>query len=231
MPQNIHTSAIIVAAGKGKRMNFDIPKQYMNLNGKPILAYTIEKFQECKDIDDIVLVVNKDDVDYCKDSIICKFNFSKVRSIVKGGNERQYSVYNGLNALEKKTNIVLIHDGVRPFVEAEHITNIIKETINFNCCVLGVKVKDTIKICSENGIVKNTPKREDLWSAQTPQSFKYETILNIYKRADEEKILGTDDSMLAEKFGYTVKMIKGSYNNIKITTPEDLDFAKSILSQ
>lgn len=231
MSSKLHISVIVVAAGKGKRMNSNIPKQYLILNNKPILAYTLEKFQKCEDIDDIILVVNKDDINYCKDNIVSKFNISKVKNIIGGGNERQYSVFNGLNYLDKKTNIVLIHDGVRPFLKSEDISTIISEAINYDCCVVGVKVKDTVKVCDKNGFVNDTPERDYLWLAQTPQIFKYNVILDIYNKALKENILGTDDSMLAERFGYRVKMIEGNYNNIKITTPEDLKFGEAILSQ
>ncbi|MBQ6554237.1 MAG: 2-C-methyl-D-erythritol 4-phosphate cytidylyltransferase [Firmicutes bacterium] len=222
-------SAIIVAAGIGRRMGADIPKQFLELMGKPILSYTLEAFDLSNDIDEIIIVTNADNIPYVRDTIALPYK--KVKAVISGGSERQYSVLNGLQAVSKNADIVLIHDGVRPFVGKDCIKNIIEETKIHGCCVLGMPVKDTIKICTEDGIVETTPQRSLLWQAQTPQAFKYDIIMEAHKKAQADGFLGTDDSMLTERFGYKTKMVSGSYENIKITTPEDLDIGLKILEK
>lgn len=224
-------SAVITAAGIGKRMNTGMPKQYINLRGMPILAYTIDRFEKCSSVDEIIIVSGKRDIDYVRRDIVEKYGFSKVKKITEGGSERQYSVYNGIKCTDKKSDVILIHDGVRPFVSTEFIDKIILETLEYGCCVLGTRVKDTIKKCDHRGKIVETPDRNTLWIAQTPQSFKAEIIRSVYKKAEEEGFLGTDDSMLAEKYGYSVKMTEGDYSNIKITTPEDLYFGQAVIQQ
>ena len=222
-------SAIIVAAGIGKRMGADIPKQFLELDNKPILAYTLEAFELSEDIDEIIIVTNEENIPYVRDT--AALPFKKVKAVVAGGSERQYSVANGLKAVSKDTETVLIHDGVRPFISRECIHNIIEETKVHGCCVLGMPVKDTVKICSQDGFVETTPKRELLWQAQTPQAFRYDIIVKAHKKAQEDDFLGTDDSMLTERLGCKTKMVMGSYENIKITTPEDLDIGLKILEK
>lgn len=223
-------SVIICAAGAGKRMNSVIAKQYLELQGKSILAHTIDAFEKSSDIDEIVIVTGKDDIDFVKEKIIKKYGYKKINAVAAGGKERQNSVYNGLAALSKDTDIVLIHDGVRPFVSQEDIHKIVEETKIYKACVTGVRVKDTIKLCDDKGNIVSTPDRACLWAAQTPQAFEYKLINEAYKKAFDDNILGTDDSMLAERIGVKVKMIEGSYYNIKITTPEDLFMGENILS-
>ncbi len=228
---NFKCRAVVVAGGSGKRMGTKVLKQYMEIGGVPILARTLNCFQNCADIQDIVIVTAKDEIEFCEKEIVERFNLSKVKKIAIGGKERQESVFNGLTALEKDTNIVLIHDGVRPFVKEEHIKKIIEETSVYGSCVLGVKVKDTIKVCDENGFIVSTPDRKTLWIAQTPQAFKYDLIMEAYKKASLDGFLGTDDSTLAERLGIKVKMTEGDYDNIKITTREDLDFGEVIVKK
>lgn len=222
-------SVIIVAGGSGKRMKSAIAKQYIELKGRTILSYTIETFNKSKYIDEIILVTNEDALDFVKEEIVEKYNFEKVKAIVKGGSERQYSVYNGLKKVSLDSDVVFIHDGVRPFVGEEYIKNLSECAMEFGGCVLGAKVKDTIKVCDEKGFILDTPKRDSLWVAQTPQCFKFETITEAYKKAEKDGFLGTDDSMLVERIGVKLKMVEGDYNNIKITTPEDLYFGEVIL--
>ncbi len=228
---NFKCGVIIAAAGSGKRMGTKVLKQYLEIKGIPVLARTLSCFENCKEISEIVIVTAEAEKEFCEKEIVEKFNFSKVKKIVSGGAERQESVFNGLNALEKDTDIVLIHDGVRPFVKKIYIKKIIEETALYEACVLGVKVKDTIKICDENGFVENTPDRRALWIAQTPQAFKYSLIMNAYKKAESDGFFGTDDSMLAERLGLKVKMTEGDYDNIKITTKEDLAFGEAIVKE
>lgn len=220
---------IIVAAGSGKRMRSAIAKQYIELKGRTILSYTIETFNNSENIDDIVLVTSSDAVDYVRRKIIEKYGFDKVRTIVEGGAERQDSVYKGLKAVDSDTDVVLIHDGVRPFVADKYIAELESIAMEFGGCVLGAPVKDTIKVCDSEGYITDTPKRETLWLAQTPQCFKYDIIMKAYEKAEKEGYRGTDDSMLAERLGIRIKMVKGDYDNIKITTPEDLYMGEVIL--
>ncbi|WP_270506613.1 2-C-methyl-D-erythritol 4-phosphate cytidylyltransferase [Paraclostridium sordellii] len=219
---------IIVAAGTGSRMKKDINKQFIKLDNKEIIAYTIDKFYINNEIDDIVVVIKKDEEDYFKENILEKYNFKNIK-IAYGGEERQDSVYNGIQKLDKNCEVVLVHDGARPFVTEEIINNSIQEAKKHNAVVVGVKVKDTIKVVGEEGNIVDTPNRKYLWSVQTPQVFKYDIITKAYENAYNENYYGTDDAMLVEQIGYDVKMIEGSYDNIKITTQEDLNFGEQIL--
>lgn len=221
---------VIVAAGSGSRMKRDINKQFIKLDGKEIIAYTIEKFYKSEDIDDIVIVIKENEEKYFIENIINKYGFDNIK-LAYGGKERQDSVYNGIKKLNRNCEIVLIHDGARPFVNEDIIKNSIKETKENNAVVVGVPVKDTIKIVNSDGNIVDTPNRSLLWSVQTPQSFKYEIITKAYEYAYSNDYYGTDDAMLVEHIGYNVKMIEGSYDNIKITTEEDLHFGIQILNK
>ena len=219
---------IIVAAGSGSRMKANINKQFIKLNDKEIIAYTIEKFYNNKNINDIVVVIKEDEYEFFQQEILDKYNFDNIK-IAYGGKERQDSVYNGIKSLDKNCKYVLVHDGARPFVRKQNIEDGIKGVLDHGACVIGVPVKDTIKVIDENKDVHHTPRRSMLWAAQTPQCFWKKIIKKGYEYAIEEDIIGTDDSSLVEKIGYKVKMIMGNYDNIKITTPEDLIIAESLL--
>lgn len=219
---------IIVAAGSGSRMKMGINKQFIKLNNKEIIAYTIEKFYKNDDIQDIVVVIKKEEEEFFKKEIIEKYNLHNIK-IAFGGKERQDSVYNGLKSLNKDCEIVLIHDGARPFVTKEIIRKSIDEAKENNAVVVGVPVKDTIKVVNENKDIIDTPNRSTLWAVHTPQTFKYDILLKSYEDAFKNNFYGTDDAMLVEEIGYKVKMIEGSYNNIKITTQEDLSIGSQIL--
>lgn len=224
-------SVVVAAAGMGKRMKADINKQFLLLEDKPIVAHTINQFEKNENIDEIVIVVKDEEVDYCKSEVIEKYNFKKIKAVVKGGSERQESVYNGLINCDNSTEIVLIHDGVRPFITLSEIDSLISETLINDACVTGVRVKDTIKVVDDSGMIIDSPDRSKLWAVHTPQCFSYNLILKAHQYAREKNILATDDSMLVEKLGREVKMIEGSYDNIKITTPEDLFVAENILKR
>lgn len=213
--------AVIVAAGRGTRMGAGVNKQFLEIRNKPILYYTLKAFERCRLIDEIILVTAKNEIEYCKKEIIEKYDIKKVYQIVEGGQERQHSVYNGLKALTE-CNIVLIHDGARPFVSNRIIEDGIRYSEIYNACSCGVQPKDTIKVKDCNGFSVSTPDRNSLFSVQTPQCFQYELIINCHNQVLADDIKVTDDTSLAEYYGHRVFLYEGSYNNIKITTPEDL---------
>ncbi|SHE45912.1 2-C-methyl-D-erythritol 4-phosphate cytidylyltransferase [Clostridium fallax] len=215
--------AVILAGGKGKRMGKDISKQFIEINNKPIIYYTLKAFKQCKSIDQIVLVLPKDEIEYCKREVLKKYCLD-VDFIVEGGNERQDSVYNGLNVLEH-CDVVLIHDGARPFVSERIIKEGIKYAKEYNAAAPGVMPKDTIKIKSKDGFSKETPERSNLVAVQTPQCFNYKLIKECHEKIRKEKVMVTDDTMVVEYFNNKVYLFEGDYTNIKITTPEDLILA------
>ena len=219
---------VIVAAGTGSRMNMGINKQFIKLEGKEIIAYTIEKFYNNSNIEDIVVVVKEDESEFFKKEILDKYNFKNIK-IAVGGKERPDSVYNGLKLLDEKCDVVLIHDGARPFVSDKIIDKSIEEAKEHKAIVVGVPVKDTIKVIDNDKNIVDTPNRSVLWAVQTPQTFDYNILIDAYKDAFKNKFYGTDDAMLVERIGYKVKMLEGSYNNIKITTQEDLNIGSQIL--
>ena len=222
-------SAIILAGGKGKRMNSSISKQFIEIKGKPIIYYTIKKFNDNKKIDNIIVVLSQEEIEYFKENILKKYDL-KVDKIVVGGAERQDSVYNGLKSLENsETDIVLIHDGARPFISDRIIDEGIKYAAIYGACAPGVMPKDTIKIKDENNFSINTPNRETLVSIQTPKVFKFSEILECHKKVQIDKLVVTDDTMVAEKYGNKVYLYDGEYTNIKVTTPEDLILGEKLI--
>lgn len=218
---------IILAAGKGRRMGVDINKQFLELNDKPILYYTLKAFSEHKDIKEIILVAAENEMEYCKKEVIDKYNIKKVTKVVRGGKERQNSVFNGLKALEE-CDIVLVHDGARPFVSEDIIDNGIKYAKLYGASACGVAPKDTIKMIDTENFSGGTLKRNELFCIQTPQTFKYDIIMDSHIRISEKGVKVTDDTMVVEKYNHSVYLYEGSYNNIKITTPEDLIIGERI---
>ncbi|MRN57138.1 2-C-methyl-D-erythritol 4-phosphate cytidylyltransferase [Paenibacillus monticola] len=214
---------VIVAAGRGTRMGTTESKQYLLLQGKPIIVHTLEVFQQHELISEIVLVTGEEDLERCREWIQV-YKLDKVKAIVPGGTERQHSVYSGLIKLH--TQWVMVHDGVRPFVQSFEIAACYERAREIGAAVLAVPVKDTIKQVDGGGKVLSTPDRRSLWAIQTPQTFRLSDLLEAYEAAERDGILGTDDSSLAERAGIPVSVVEGSYRNIKITTPDDLDFAE-----
>ncbi|MBZ4683360.1 MAG: 2-C-methyl-D-erythritol 4-phosphate cytidylyltransferase [Fusobacteriaceae bacterium] len=215
---------IVAAAGVGKRMQLDYPKQFLEYNGKPIFIKTLETISKNRLVTDIIIVTNKDYIEKVKE-YVKDFNIEKVKDIIQGGKERQDSVYNALEIINDEDAIVAVQDGVRPFIKEEYIEKAYKElekNMDISGVVIGVMVKDTIKVVDENGIIIQTPNRSSLVAAQTPQVFRLQTLKKAYKKAKEEGYLGTDDSSLVEIIGEKVKILEGDYDNIKITTKEDL---------
>ena len=224
-------TAIVLAAGSGKRMGTKIAKQYLEIDGKPLLYYTLLAFERSPRIDKIILTVGSEEqISYCQETILRPYGFQKVASVITGGKERYDSVYEGLKACQN-CDYVFIHDGARPFVTEEMIERGKKAVIAGGACVLGVPSKDTVKITDEEGFVESTPKRARVWNIQTPQIFSYPEIYSAYQKAKQEGMQGiTDDAMVMEQYGsLKVKLEEGAYDNIKITTPEDILLAEQIL--
>jgi 2-C-methyl-D-erythritol 4-phosphate cytidylyltransferase len=219
-------TAVIPAAGSGKRMN--AKKQFLEINGLPLLAITVSVFDQCQLVDDIIVVVGKEDIALTKELLKDQ---KKVKSVIAGGPERQDSVYNAIEIItpESDDDIVVIHDGARPLVTKEIISAAVTEARASKAAVVGVPVKDTIKNVSADGNVLATLDRGSIWLVQTPQAFRFSVIKEAYERAQKIKYRATDDSKLVERMRIPVKMVMGSYENIKITTKEDVAIAESIL--
>ena len=222
-------TAIVLAAGSGRRMGGDIPKQYMELSGKPVIYYSLKVFQD-NVVDDIVLVVSDEYIEYCRKEIVERYGFSKVTDIISGGRERYDSVRNGLEVCES-ADYVLIHDGARPLITGDMVKRSIATLEEETGCSVAVKAKDTIKISDENDYGVDTPDRRYVWQVQTPQSFHRRELVAAYEKlAASGDTAITDDTMIMERYGgVKIKLIDGSYANIKITTPEDLALAEVLL--
>jgi 2-C-methyl-D-erythritol 4-phosphate cytidylyltransferase len=223
------TVAIIPAGGSGRRMGSGIPKQYLLLGGIPVLAHTLRVFQSSPVVDEIFLVVPEGDIPEVRNAIVGRYNLFKVSLIVAGGAERQDSVGNALAHLREEHGIVLVHDGVRPFVSEELIRRVAAVAEADGSVAVGVRVKDSVKEVNSAGWVIKTVTREGLWLTQTPQAFRKPLILAAYERAAADGFCGTDDASLVERMGVPVRMIPGDYDNIKVTTPEDLTLGEAII--
>ena len=242
---------IIPSAGKGERMGEPAyakasaggparrsseseggKKEFLLLGDRPILTHTLKPLEDHPRISEIILVVDEKSIEKCKKEIIEKYGFKKVKEVIVGGEERQDSVYTGLKRVDKDCDIVLIHDGARPFLTEDLITRSIEEVEKHKAAVVAVSCIDTIKFAhKEKDMAIETLDREYLWMAQTPQTFRYEIILKAYEKAEEENFKGTDDASLVERMNQPVKIVRGSYDNIKITTPQDLILAEAILKK
>jgi 2-C-methyl-D-erythritol 4-phosphate cytidylyltransferase len=222
-------SAIIVAAGKGIRMNDPTRKQYLDLAGRPILAHSVIAFDACDMIDKIFLVIPKEDMEYCRKNILPLLELKNGLNLVPGGEQRQNSVYNGLQAMDKKTETVVVHDGVRPFIQSDKLESCILGARKFGACILGIPAGDTIKCVGKSGFIEETLARDNIWLAQTPQAFKYELIKRAHETAGRDGYTGSDDASLVERLGIDVRIINGSKDNIKITVREDLVVARAML--
>ncbi len=215
----------------GRRMGKAVAKQFLPLGDKPMLAHTLLAFQRASEIDEIIPILSKEDMESCLRDVIEQFHITKVKTLVVGGKERQDSVMNGLKKLEKDASVVLVHDGVRPFVTTEMIRESVELAKKGESIVVGVPLKDTIKEVDDSGVVRKTLERSRLWAIQTPQAFPLKVLKNAYEESYKHRVFGTDDAMLVERAGGAVRVIMGSYENIKITTPEDLILAEEILKR
>jgi 2-C-methyl-D-erythritol 4-phosphate cytidylyltransferase len=226
----VKTAAIITAAGAGIRMGGDQAKQFMELDGRPLVSITLERFDRSPDINGVVLVVPPGRVGYCREEMVKKYNLSKVEKVVAGGERRQDSVRLGLEATEGHYPLVLIHDGVRPLVPLDLITRVVTAMNQYRAVVPALAARETIKESDKAGLVAKTYDRKTLWLVQTPQAFRYGDILEAHRRALEENWEDiTDDALLMERIGVPVKIIQGSEENIKITTSRDMELARFLL--
>ncbi|MDF2544732.1 MAG: ispD [Herbinix sp.] len=229
---NKKITAIVLAAGQGKRMNIPVAKQFLILRERPVLYYSLKSFQDSL-VDEIIIVTGKEQLEYCREHIVAPYPFSKVQAVIEGGKERYDSVFKALE-YTTKSDYVLIHDGARPFITIEMINHIINEVKSVGACIFGTPVKDTIKVVDNDGFIKKTPDRSTLWAAQTPQAFDYLDIKRAYEKYYEDrnpnKNTITDDAMVYQEYiKKRVKIIQGDYTNIKLTTKEDIQLADKIL--
>jgi len=220
--------AIIPAAGRGKRIGASVPKQFLEIQGKPLLHHTLTVFASCKLIDYVVLVMPRTDVDEVGEDWLKKYEI--VREVVVGGEQRQDSVYNGFNSLEEGTDIVVVHDGVRPFTTPQMITATVEAAQQHGAAITAIPVSDTVKQAAD-GFVKQTVPRDGLWRVQTPQAFQRGLLQQAFKKAKKDSYYGTDEGSLVEYLGERVKIVPGSELNIKITRKEDLVLGESLLSR
>lgn len=232
-------AAVVLSAGRGSRMNASVPKQYLMLGKRPVIYYSLKAFQN-SGVEDIILVTGREDVEFCQKEIVDKYGLTKVRAVVPGGEQRYHSVFCGLKELKKKggqPDYVMIHDGARPFVDQAMIEHCAKAVKRDQACVAGMPVKDTIKIADDCQFAKETPKRSHVWQVQTPQAFAFSMIYDAYQKLLKQEEQGetlsvTDDAMVVESIlGEKVRLVEGSYKNLKITTPEDLKIAELFLSE
>lgn len=232
--KELFVSVVIPAAGKGTRMNVGENKQLIEIKEKPILAWTLEAFQNCNQIDEIVLVTSEESIPVFKNKIVDKYGLTKVSSIQIGGYERQNSVFNGLKSVDNKCDIVLIHDGARPFIDEKTITDSIEKAYEFGAACVAVQQKDSVKFGNEKDFIEETLDRSRIWIAQTPQAFRFGIVMDAHISAEEDDYFGNDDSVLVERFfakhkmNNKVKIVVGRYDNIKITTNEDIAIANAI---
>ncbi len=234
-----YCTAVVLSAGQGRRMGANVQKQYIELEGKPIIYYTLKAFQESAVIDEVIMVVGVGDIAYAQENIVNKYGFSKVSQIVEGGKERYDSVWNGLKVIadrkkkDNKEEYVFIHDGARLFVDEEILYRGYQSVDEYKACVAGMPSKDTIKLVNDGTFAVNTPERKYVWAVQTPQIFDAVLIIEAYSRLmKEEHSSVTDDAMVVERMMHMpVKLFEASYENIKITTPEDLEIAKLFLNK
>ncbi|MRR18051.1 MAG: 2-C-methyl-D-erythritol 4-phosphate cytidylyltransferase [Deltaproteobacteria bacterium] len=225
------TVAIIPAGGSGKRLGSETAKQYLSLQSLPVLVHTLLVFQESASIQEIVLVVPEDDLTFVRERIVHPYKLRKVTTVVAGGRERQDSVRNGFLAITKACDVVVIHDGVRPFVTRDMIERVVEAAAGEGAAAVGVRAKDTMKEVTAENIVTATLPRSHLWQTQTPQAFQYDVLSRAFAKAGDDGYYGTDDASLVERTGVKVRMVAGSYENIKITTPEDLIVAQALMKE
>ena len=221
--------AVVPAAGLGTRMGGNTPKQYLTIGNLPLLVYSLQIFQELEEIGEVILSVPAADREYCWRKIVQPFGLEKVTKVVAGGARRQDSVRNGLAAISDRPDGVLVHDGVRPFIDQVMVRKVIDCAGKTGAAVVAMPIHDTVKRVDPSGIIQETLKREELWQIQTPQVFRYDWLVEAHQQAQQHQWDVTDDAALIERMGYPVSVVEGSCFNIKVTKPDDLVFGKAIL--
>jgi len=227
----MQTHAIIVSAGRGVRMNQATPKQYLLLQGRPVLCHTVMAFSKCPEVDKILLVVPEKDIRYCREQLLSDLCIDTPVKVLAGGKRRQDSVFNGILSIDDRDGIVVIHDGVRPLIRPQMISRCINKAMTTGACILGVPLQDTLKMVGCDSLIQGTIKRESLWTAQTPQAFHYQLIREAHEAAAKAGVEATDDAALMERMGSPVYILRSTADNLKITTNDDLVLADAILSQ
>ena len=231
----VKATVLVPAAGTGSRMGGAVSKQYLELAGKPLLAHTLLQFESHPLIENIYLIVPAGDISFCQQQIVTRYCCNKVIRIVAGGDSRQNSVCNGLDAVvldgfDQPERPILIHDGARPLFDCRHLEALIAAVVNTGAATIGVPVKDTIKQV-ENNIITASPERSKLWQVQTPQGFQYQLLQRAFVEAAADGFIATDDASLVTRLGHAVQMLKGDYSNIKVTTPEDIPIALALMER
>lgn len=224
-------SAVILAGGSGSRLESTVKKQFLSLNNKPVLYYSIDTFQRSVSVDEIVIVLPADSMDYYSDKIAPLGQFPKVRQIARGGQRRQDSVFNGISIVSENTDIVLVHDAARPLVDTETIDRVAGQTMVSDCAICAVHINDTVKQTGHNGLIEKTISRDNLWLAQTPQGIKHDLLKRAFKHVQSNNLTVTDEAGLVELIGITPAVVQGSKYNIKITTSYDLKLAEFYLKE
>jgi 2-C-methyl-D-erythritol 4-phosphate cytidylyltransferase len=222
--------AVVPAAGKGLRMGGAVPKQFLSLGGEPIVVHSLRALQAAACIHDIILAVPSADLDYCRNDLVVRYGFSKVTKVVPGGKERQDSVRLGLEHVPEETEIVLVHDAVRPFVTVAMIEDVVAAARQHGGAIIALPMRDTVKEVGPDYLIQRTVDRQPLWLAQTPQAFRMNWLREAHRKAHAEGVPATDDAFLFEWMGHPVVVVEGSGENIKVTRPEDMVIGEAILA-
>jgi len=224
------TVALVPAAGRGLRMGGSVPKQFLALGGQPLILYSLRALQTSSIIDEIILAVPQNEMDYCLKEIVAKHHFTKVTKVVPGGRERQDSVRHALEAVHDDVDVVLIHDAVRPFLTERMVEEVVQSAREKGAAIIALPMKDTVKQVGADHVIERTVDRQSLWLAQTPQAFRRDWLLAAHRKAHAEGVRATDDAYLIEWAGHPVSVVEGSGENIKVTRPEDMVIGEAILA-
>ncbi len=222
--------ALVPAAGRGIRMGGTVPKQFLMLGGVPLLVHCLRVLENSPSVSAVILAVPETERDYCRQDIVSRFHFTKIKDVVAGGVQRQDSVRLGLEAVQEGVEVVVVHDAVRPFLTVEMVQRVIARAIEQGAAIVAIPMRDTVKRQGADGLLKETVDRGHLWLAQTPQAFRVPLLREAHAKAQVEGFAATDDAQLVERLGHAVAVVEGSTENIKITRPEDLAIGEAILA-
>ncbi|MCY4612588.1 MAG: 2-C-methyl-D-erythritol 4-phosphate cytidylyltransferase [Nitrospira sp.] len=223
-------AAVVPAGGCGTRMGNDTPKQFLQLGDVPLLIHALRVLESSRMISEIVLVVPRDAVPFCQEEFLPPFVLSKISAVIRGGARRQDSVWNGLQAVDERTKIVVVHDAVRPFVTGAMVEQVVDGAVTHGAAIAAIPLHDTVKRAAPDGMIETTLDRQRLWSAQTPQAFRLELLRDAHQASRQDGVEATDDAFLVERIGHRVSIVSGSPDNIKVTRPEDLAMGEAILA-